>query len=86
MILKSKKKNKLYPAYSTYVVDELTSLIAEKEGFTEKIANAADEQQKIYIQNQLQTKIGEVIQKASRFIRHWIPLNKIQMKHMSLIY
>ena len=61
IILKSKKKKQLYPAYSTYVVDELTSLIAEKEGFTEKIANAADEQQKIYIQNQLQTKIGEVI-------------------------
>ena len=61
IILKSKKKKQLYPAYSTYVVDELTSLVAEKEGFTEKIADATDEQQKIYIQNQLQTKVDEVI-------------------------
>ena len=59
--LKTKTKKQLYPVYSTYVFDELNSLISTSEGFQEKIDSASNEQQALFFKNELQTKVNEVI-------------------------
>ncbi|MFB5088542.1 transglycosylase domain-containing protein [Psychrobacillus sp. PGGUH221] len=61
IVLKTKTKKQLYPTYSTYVLEELKNLVASKEGFTEKIATAQNEQQKLLLENELQTKVNDVI-------------------------
>ncbi|ALC84618.1 penicillin-binding protein [Bacillus sp. FJAT-22090] len=61
IVLKTKTKKQLYPTYSTYVLEELKNLVASKEGFSEKIATAQNEQQKLLLENELQTKVNEVI-------------------------
>lgn len=64
IVLQTKLKKQLYPAYSTYVLEELKQLIGFKEGFTEKIATAQNEQQKLFFENELQMKVNEVIAKG----------------------
>lgn len=59
--LKTKTKKQLYPVYSTYVFDELKSLISSSEGFQEKIDSATNEQQALFFKNELQTRVNEVI-------------------------
>ena len=59
--LVTKTKKQLYPAYSTFVLHELESLIAHKEGFEDKMANAQNEQQKQFIENELKTRVDEII-------------------------
>lgn len=61
IVLKTKTKKQLYPTYSTYALEELKNLVASKEGFTEKIATAQNEQQKLFLENELQTKVNDVI-------------------------
>ncbi|WP_342598706.1 transglycosylase domain-containing protein [Psychrobacillus sp. FSL H8-0483] len=61
IVLQTKKKKQLYPAYSTYVLEELKSLIAEKEGYKEKMSNAQNEHQKLFFENELQTRVNEII-------------------------
>ncbi|TQR09847.1 transglycosylase domain-containing protein [Psychrobacillus soli] len=60
IVLHTKTKTQLYPAYSTYVVEELKNLIALKEGFTEKIAHAQNEQHKQHFEKGLQTRVNEI--------------------------
>ncbi|QUG42488.1 penicillin-binding protein [Psychrobacillus sp. INOP01] len=61
IVLQTKTKKQLYPVYSTYVLDELKSLIRINEGFQEKIESAANEQQAVFFKNELQTRVNEVI-------------------------
>lgn len=61
IVLLTKTKKQLYPAYSTYVLEELKNLIAEKEGFNEKMNTAQNEQQKLILENELQAKVNGVI-------------------------
>lgn len=61
IVLQTKSKKQLYPVYSTYVLDELKSLISSNEGFQEKIESASNEQQAIFFKNELQTRVNEVI-------------------------
>lgn len=61
IVLQTKTKTQLYPVYSTYVLDELKSLISISEGFQEKIESASNEQQAVFHKNELQTRVNEVI-------------------------
>lgn len=60
IILHTKTKTQQYPAYSTYVVEELKNLIAYTEGFTEEIATAQNEQQKQHFEKKLQSRVNEI--------------------------
>ncbi|MFJ7827481.1 transglycosylase domain-containing protein [Psychrobacillus sp. NPDC096623] len=61
IVLQTKTKTQLYPVYSTYVFDELKSLISASEGFQEKIESASNEQQAMLFKNELQTRVNQVI-------------------------
>lgn len=61
IVLQTKTKKQLYPVYSTYVLDELKSLISSNEGFQQKIESASNEQQAVFLKNELQTRVNEVI-------------------------
>lgn len=61
IVLQTKTKKQLYPVYSTYVLDELKSMISNSEGFQEKIESATNEQQVLFLKNELQTRVNEVI-------------------------
>lgn len=61
IILQTKTKKQLHPAYSTYVLEELRSLISTSEGFKAKIETASNEQQTTLFENELQTRVNEVI-------------------------
>lgn len=61
IVLQTKIKKQLYPVYSTYVLDELKSLISTSEGYQEKIESASNEQQAVFFKNELQTRVNEVI-------------------------
>ncbi|TQR18362.1 transglycosylase domain-containing protein [Psychrobacillus vulpis] len=76
IVLVTKTKKQLYPAYSTYVLEELKDLIATKEGFTEKIEAAQNEQQKLQLENELQTKVNEVIAKGVKVYTALNPLKQ----------
>ncbi|WP_144513941.1 transglycosylase domain-containing protein [Bacillus sp. FJAT-22090] len=64
IVLSTKTKTQLYPAYSTYVLDELKNLIAYKEGYIEKINSAQNEQQKLLLEHQLQARVNEISAKG----------------------
>lgn len=55
-----KAKAQKYPAYSTYVLQEMKWLIAEQTGLAQKMAEATTEQQKMYEQ-QLQQEVDELL-------------------------
>ena len=61
IVLSTKLKKQLYPAYSTFVLHELENLIAHNEGFKERIANSQNEQQKQFLESELKTRVNEVI-------------------------
>lgn len=61
IVLQTKTKKQLHPAYSTYVLEELRSLISTSEGFKAKIETASNEQQTALFKNELQTRVNEVI-------------------------
>ncbi|MEK3975990.1 transglycosylase domain-containing protein [Psychrobacillus sp. FSL K6-1267] len=61
IVLSTKLKKQLYPAYSTFVLHELENLIAHNEGFKERIANSQNEQQRQYLESELKTRVNEVI-------------------------
>ncbi|WP_391202895.1 transglycosylase domain-containing protein [Psychrobacillus sp. L4] len=61
IVLHTKSKKQLYPAYSTYVLEELKNLISNNEGYTEKMSTAQNEQQKLIFENELQSKVNEII-------------------------
>ncbi|MDI2586473.1 transglycosylase domain-containing protein [Psychrobacillus sp. NEAU-3TGS] len=64
IVLHIKTKTQLYPAYSTYVMEELKNLIAYKEGFLEKIAAAQNEHQKHFFDKELQSRVSEISTKG----------------------
>ena len=59
-------KNKLqnYPMYSTYVLQEFRNLIAEKEGFTDRLANTKNEEEKKQITQQLDERLHDYYQEG----------------------
>lgn len=59
--LNIKKKERNAPAYSTYVLSELEELIAYSEGFTEKMAQAKSDAEKMELQLQLKARTAEVL-------------------------
>lgn len=61
IVLSTKLKKQLYPAYSTFVLHELENLIAHNEGFKERIANSQNEQQRQFLESELKTRVNEVI-------------------------
>lgn len=59
--LSLKKKQNLYPAYSTYMLAELEQLIGETEGFTKKIQQASDPATKKALQVSLKERTADVL-------------------------
>ena len=59
LLIKQKKQS--YPAYSTYVYEELKQLIASQEGYVERMQQETDQNALILLQNELQSKINEVL-------------------------
>lgn len=59
--LKTKQKVQQYPSYSTYVIKELSDLIAGKDGFAERLENAQDPAMKDLIQAELKSKVDEIV-------------------------
>ena len=57
-------KNKLqnYPMYSTYVLQEFRQLVAEKEGFNDRLVKATSEEEQKLIQQQLKKRLNEYYQ------------------------
>lgn len=62
--LNIKAKIQKYPAYSTYVLQEMQSLVAEQTGYAEKLVATTDEAQKLRLQQELQQKVDELLQKG----------------------
>ncbi|SOC12603.1 penicillin-binding protein 1A [Ureibacillus xyleni] len=60
--LKLKRKIQKYPTYSTYVLEELKSLVTQNEGFKEKLSNATTIEEKQTIQGQINQKINELFE------------------------
>lgn len=63
--LNVKQKIQQYPAYSTYVLQELKWLVAQNEGFDVLLANAETEQEKEQLQKQLQNKVDALFQQGA---------------------
>lgn len=59
--LKTKQKVQQYPSYSTYVIKELSDLIAEKDGFSERLETAQDPAMKDLIKAELKSKVDEIV-------------------------
>lgn len=59
--LKTKQKVQQYPSYSTYVIKELSDLIAEKDGFAERLEKAQDPAVKDLIKAELKSKVDEIV-------------------------
>ncbi|MEK5037471.1 transglycosylase domain-containing protein [Sporosarcina sp. FSL K6-3457] len=59
--LQLKKKVNNFPAYSTYVLSELSDLIAQSEGLADQIAEATDESDKLALEAQVQQRTAEVL-------------------------
>ncbi|MCP1145666.1 transglycosylase domain-containing protein [Lysinibacillus endophyticus] len=60
--LNLKRKIQKYPTYSTYVLEELKSLVAQNDGFKEKLANAKTKEEKQIIQSQIEQKINDLLE------------------------
>jgi len=61
IVLKTKQKVQQYPAYSTYVIEELYRLIAEKDGFTQRLEKATTPAEKDLIGTEIKKKVDEVL-------------------------
>lgn len=59
--LKTKQKVQQHPSYSTYVIKELSDLIAEKDGFAERLEKAQDPAVKDLIKAELKSKVDEIV-------------------------
>ncbi|MET1013460.1 MAG: transglycosylase domain-containing protein [Paenisporosarcina sp.] len=59
--LNTKRKVQQYPSYSTYVIKELSDLIAEKDGFSERLEKAQDPAMKDLIKAELKSKVDEIV-------------------------
>lgn len=60
--LQVKNKVQQYPSYSTYILQELEWLVAEKDGYSERIRAAANEVEAKKVQDQLAAKIDTLLQ------------------------
>lgn len=64
IVLQLKKKVNNSPSYSTYVLSELSKLIAQSEGLTANIAEATDESVKKALEAQVRQRTAEVLAKG----------------------
>lgn len=60
--LNVKQKAQSYPAYNTYVLEELRKLVSHNEGFATKYENAKSNDEKAAITNGLNLKINELLE------------------------
>ncbi|MFJ8462175.1 transglycosylase domain-containing protein [Lysinibacillus xylanilyticus] len=60
--LNVKNKVQNYPMYSTYVLQELRWLVAEKEGYADRLANTQNEEEKKKIKAQLDKRLNTLFQ------------------------
>ncbi len=60
--LNVKHKIQSYPMYSTYVLQELRWLVAEKEGYADRLTNTQSEEEKKQIQVQLDNRLKTLFQ------------------------
>ncbi|MBO0588698.1 transglycosylase domain-containing protein [Sporosarcina sp. E16_8] len=64
IVLNLKKKVTTFPAYSTYILAELTDLIAQSEGLSEKMTYAKDDAEKIALAAIIKQRTAEVLSKG----------------------
>ena len=62
--LNLKEKANAFPAYTTYALAELTDLIAQSEGLSEKMTNTKDNAEKIALEAIIQQRTAEVLSKG----------------------
>ncbi|EON74364.1 transglycosylase domain-containing protein [Lysinibacillus sphaericus] len=60
--LNVKNKIQSYPMYGTYVLQELRWLVAEKEGYADRLANTQNEEEKKQIRDQLDNRLKTLFQ------------------------
>lgn len=60
--LSIKNKTQKFPAYSTYVLQEIEWLVAAQDGYKEQIANASTPEEKSRLQEALESKINQLLQ------------------------
>ncbi|QDP99896.1 penicillin-binding protein [Lysinibacillus fusiformis] len=60
--LNVKNKIQSYPMYSTYVLQELRWLVADKEGYADRLAKSQNEEEKKQIQDQLDQRLNTLFQ------------------------
>lgn len=60
--LNVKDKIQSYPMYSTYVLQELKWLVAEKEGYADRLSNTENEEEKKKIKAQLDNRLDTLFQ------------------------
>lgn len=60
--LNMSKKVDFYPDYTTYILEELTDLIGEAEGYSKRIADATSTEDRKNVQTDLDKKVKEVLQ------------------------
>ncbi|BAQ08505.1 penicillin-binding protein [Bacillus sp. OxB-1] len=61
IVLHVKKKQNAFPVYSTYVMSELSELIARSEGLSKQLAAAKDENEKMAIRTTISNRTREVL-------------------------
>lgn len=59
--LNIKKKENAYPVYSTYVLSELSDLIAQSEGFAQRLTNAKDDNEKQAVRAAIAERMNAVL-------------------------
>lgn len=64
IVLNLKKKVTTFPAYSTYILAELTDLVAKSEGLSEKMTNAKDDTEKVALEVIIKQRTAEVLSKG----------------------
>lgn len=78
--LKLKKRIDEFPNYSTYVQEELKELIAEKEGYKEKLANA-NPKEKEQIEKQLENRLNKVLSSGIMIYTSLNPIIQQKAEH-----
>lgn len=61
IVLTLKKKKQLYPAYSSYVMNEFRSLIAAKDGYKEQLQSAKTLQERQKINTKLEKRVEKLL-------------------------
>ena len=72
IVLILKKKKQWYPAYSTYVMNEFRSLIAEKEGYNNLLNTAKTSLERKQINTKLSNRVNTLLNQGLQSRQHYL--------------